>query len=153
MIKIPSSILREIYDHMEASYPHECCGLMVGTNDRFGEGERVVYAARRCKNLNTDRAHDRYDMDPLCWMKTEREFEGTGWSIIGIYHSHPDHPSRASQTDTDAALGAGMLDYSYVIVSVQKGIVASAQSWVLNEPEKKFYEEPLVVVDEEGDRP
>ena len=123
---------------------------MVGTFDRSGEGERVVHVARRCKNLNTDRAHDRYDMDPMCWMKTEREFEGTGWSIIGIYHSHPDHPSRASQTDTDAALGAGMLDYSYVIVSVQQGIVASAQSWVLNEPEKKFYEEPLVVIDNEA---
>jgi proteasome lid subunit RPN8/RPN11 len=124
---------------------------MVGTFDRSGEGQRVVHAARRCRNLNTDRAHDRYDMDPMCWMKTEQEFDGTGWSIIGIYHSHPDHPSRASQTDTDAALGAGMLDYSYVIVSVQKGIVASAQSWVLNEPEKKFYEEPLVVIDSEAE--
>ena len=127
---------------------------MVGTLDRSGDGERVVQAARRCRNLNTDRAHDRYDMDPMCWLKTEREFEGTAFSIIGIYHSHPDHPSRASQTDTDAALGAGMLDYSYVIVSVQKGVVASAQSWVLNESEKKFYEEPLVVIDSEaqGDR-
>ena len=66
MIKIPSSILREIYDHMEASYPHECCGLMIGT---ASQGDRVVYAARRCKNLNTERAHDRYDMDPMCWMK------------------------------------------------------------------------------------
>jgi len=150
LIKIPSSILREIYDHMEASYPHECCGLMVGTSNA---GDRVVHAARRCKNLNTDRAHDRYDMDPMCWLRTEREFESTAWSIIGIYHSHPDHPSRASQTDTDAALGAGMVDYSYVIVSVQKGTVASAQSWVLNESEKKFYEESLVVDDEgEGDR-
>ena len=145
MIKIPSSILREIYDHMEASYPHECCGLMVGTSE---SGDRVVHAARRCRNLNTDRAHDRYDMDPMCWLKTEREFEGTAWGIVGIYHSHPDHPSRASQTDTDDALGAGMFGYSYVIVSVQKGTVASAQSWVLNEGEKKFYEEPLLT---EGD--
>ena len=144
MIKIPSSILREIYDHMEASYPHECCGLMVGTSDKSGEGERVVYAARRCKNLNTDRAHDRYDMDPMCWLKTEREFENGPWGIIGIYHSHPDHPSRPSQTDTDRAWA----DYSYVIISVQQGTVASAQSWVLNDSEKKFYEEPLL---SEGD--
>jgi proteasome lid subunit RPN8/RPN11 len=147
LIKIPSSILREIYDHMEASYPHECCGLMIGTSNG---GDRVVHASRRCKNLNTERAHDRYEMDPMCWLKTEREFENSPWHIVGIYHSHPDHPSKASQTDTDAALGAGMIDYSYVIVSVQKGTVASAQSWVLNEAEKKFYEEPLVV--DEGDR-
>ena len=147
MIKIPSSILREIYDHMEAAYPHECGGLLIGT---AGGGDRVVQAYRKCRNLNTERAHDRYEMDPMCWLKTEREFQSSSWSIVGIYHSHPDHPSRASQTDTDAALGAGMLDYSYVIASVQKGTVAGAQSWVLNEPEKRFYEEPLVV--DEGDR-
>jgi proteasome lid subunit RPN8/RPN11 len=141
LIKIPSSILREIYDHMEASYPHECCGLLVGTSV---DGNREVHQFRKCKNLNTDRAHDRYELDPMCWLKTEREFEHSPWGIVGIYHSHPDHPSRASQTDTDAALGAGMLAYSYVIVSVQKGTVASAQSWVLNEAEKRFDEEPLV---------
>ena len=147
MIRIPSSILRDIYDHMEAAYPYECCGLLIGTADA---DERVVQTFRKCRNLNTERAHDRYEMDPMCWLKTEREFETTSWGIIGIYHSHPDHPSRASQTDTDAALGAGMMDYSYVIASVQKGTVASAQSWMLNEAEKRFHEEPLVV--DEGER-
>jgi proteasome lid subunit RPN8/RPN11 len=147
VIKIPSSVLRQVYDHMEASYPHECCGLLIGTS--AGE-QRIVHTFRKCRNLNTERAHDRYDMDPKCWLDTEREFEKGPWSIIGIYHSHPDHPSRASQTDTDAALGAGMLEYSYVIGSVQKGTVAGAQSWVLNEAERRFYEEPLVV--DEGDQ-
>lgn len=147
LIKIPSSVLRDVYSHMESSYPHECCGLLVGTANG---NERAVHASRRCRNLNTERAHDRYQMDPLCWLTTEREFENSPWRIVGIYHSHPDHPSRASQTDTDEALGAGMVDYSYLIVSVQKGTVATAQSWVLNEAEKRFYEEPLVV--DEGDR-
>ena len=147
MIRIPSSILREVYDHMEASYPHECCGLLIGT---ASGDERIVHAFRKCRNLNTERAHDRYQMDPRCWFETDREFEKSPWDIIGIYHSHPDHPSRASQTDTDEALGAGMLGYSFVIGSVQKGNVAGAQSWVLNEAEKRFHEEPLVV--DEGDR-
>ncbi len=136
MITIPFPLLRQIYDHTESSYPYECCGVMIGT---MGEN-KTVHAFRICKNLNKDRAHDRYNMDPLDMLKAEREFEGTPWDIIGIYHSHPDHPSRPSQTDTDAAFST----YSYVIISVQKGKVASAQSWVLNEGEKKFYEEPLV---------
>ena len=144
MIQIPSSILREIYDHIEASYPHECCGLMVGT---LRAGKYAVHTFRKCRNLNTERAHDRYELDPLCMLKVQREFENGPWDIIGIYHSHPDHPSRPSQTDTDRAFPV----YSYVIVSVQKGTVASAQSWVLNENEKKFYEEPLVSVPEEGE--
>ncbi|HET9217930.1 MAG TPA: M67 family metallopeptidase [Terriglobia bacterium] len=144
MIKIPSSVLREVYDHMEASYPHECCGLLVGRI--VNENERVVQTFRKCRNLNTERAHDRYEMDPKCWLNTEREFDNSPWAIVGIYHSHPDHPSRASQTDTDAAWP----NYSYVIASVQKGTVASTQSWMLNESEKKFYEEAVVV--DEGDR-
>ena len=140
MITIPTSLLRQIYDHTEASYPNECCGLMVGTMGK----DKTVHAFRTCKNLNMERARDRYDMDPLDMLRVEREFEDGPWDIVGIYHSHPDHPSRPSQTDTDRAWP----DYSYVIISVQEGTVASAQSWVLNEGERKFYEEPLV---SEGD--
>ena len=138
MIEIPSSVLREIYDHVEASYPCECCGLMVGTLDA---DKKVVHAFRKCRNLNTERAHDRYEMDPMCMLKVQLELENGPWDIIGIYHSHPDHPSRPSQTDTDRAFPV----YSYVIVSVQKGTVAGAQSWVLHEAEKSFFEEPLKV--------
>ena len=140
MITIPVSLLRQIYDHAEASYPNECCGLMVGAMGK----DKTVHAFRTCRNLNEERARDRYDMDPLDMLGVEREFGNGPWDIVGIYHSHPDHPSRPSQTDTDRAWP----DYSYVIISVQKGTVASAQSWVLNEGERKFYEEPLV---SEGD--
>ena len=142
MIRITAALIREVYVHAEASYPHECCGLLIGATD--GQ-TRVARAFRKCRNLNTERAHDRYEMDPLCMLQAQREFESSPWDIVGIYHSHPDHPSRPSQTDTDRAWP----DWSYMIVSVEKGTVASAQSWVLNEGEKRFYEEPLVV--DEGD--
>ena len=149
MIKIANSLLRQIYDHTEESYPYECCGLLIGTTDQ--DKNHTVHAFRRCKNLNKERAHDRYDMDPLDLLRAEREFENSPWDIIGVYHSHPDHPSRASQTDTDRAVEIMAFAWSYVIVSVQKGKVAGVQSWMLNEAEKKFYEEPLVTVMEEGD--
>src|SRR5215467_2278179 len=143
MLRIPNKVLKEIYDHTEASYPNECCGLMVGV---ISGDIHTVHTFRKCKNLNTERARDRYQLDPLDMLRTEREFENSEWDIIGIYHSHPDHPSRPSQTDTDHAAAV----YSYVIISVQKGKVASANSWVLNEAEHKFYEEPLVVEGEEN---
>jgi proteasome lid subunit RPN8/RPN11 len=142
MIKIPASVLREIYDHTEASYPHECCGVLIGTTD--AEKNHTVQTFRKCKNNNKERAADRYDMDPLDFLRAEREFENSPWEIIGIYHSHPDHPSRASQTDTDRAIEIMAFAWSYVIVSVRNGKVASAQSWVLNEAEQKFDEEPLL---------
>jgi len=118
---------------------------MIGTTD--SDKNHIVHAFRTCKNLNKERAQDRYDMDPRDQLRIQQEFASSPWEMIGIYHSHPDHPSRPSQTDTDAA----HLGYSYVIISVQNGTVASAQSWVLNETdsEKKFYEEPLV--SEQGD--
>jgi len=90
-------------------------------------------------------------MDPVDYLRVTREFENGPWDIIGVYHSHPDHPSRASQTDTDRAIEIMATAWSYVIVSVQNGTVAGAQSWVLNESERKFYEEPLVTVPEEGE--
>ena len=142
MIKVSAALLREIYDHTEASYPHECCGVLIGTTD--AAKNHTVHAFRRCKNNNKVRAADRYDMDPLDFMRAEREFENSPWEIIGIYHSHPDHPSRASQTDTDRAVEIMAYAWSYIIVSVQKGKVASAQSWVLSESDNKFYEEPLL---------
>jgi len=140
MIKIPSAVMREIYDHMEESYPYECCGLMVGS---FSGNERIVHAARRCRNLNSEKPRVQYKLDPKCFLQVTNEFAGGPWEIVGIYHSHPDHPSQASKTDTDE----GHPGYSYVIVSVQNGTVASAQSWDLKvtDTEKKFYEEPLVI--------
>src|SRR5205809_962151 len=93
MIQIPSSILREIYDHIEASYPHECCGLMVGT---LSAGKYAVHTFRKCRNLNTERAHDRHELDPLCMLTVQREFENGAWDAIRIYLSHADHSSRPS---------------------------------------------------------
>ena len=59
----------------------------------------------RCRNLNSERAHG----FSTKWMtsvplKVQQEFADSPWDIVGIYHSHPDHPSKASQTDTDRAL-------------------------------------------------
>jgi proteasome lid subunit RPN8/RPN11 len=142
MIKIAASLLRQIYDHTESSYPNECCGLMIGTTDQ--DQNHIVQTFRKCKNLNEERARDRYLLDPRDHLRVQREFEDSPWDIVGIYHSHPDHPSRPSQTDTDGAYEG----YSYVIISVQKGTVAGAQSWVLNDKEKTFYQEPLLT---EGD--
>jgi len=146
MINLPLSLLRQIYDHAEASYPNECCGLMIGTTN--AGKNHVVHAVRPCKNLNLERARDRYLMDPQDQLRIMREFENGPWDIIGVYHSHPDHPSRASQTDTDRAMEIMATNWSYIIVSVQKGTAAGAQCWMLNEAEGKFNEEAIV---SEGD--
>jgi proteasome lid subunit RPN8/RPN11 len=68
-----------------------------------------------------------------------------GESIIGFYHSHPDHPSRFSSTDLAEAHWFGC---SYVITSVEQGHAAVTDSYVLmgSEEQKKFQREEIEIV-------
>jgi proteasome lid subunit RPN8/RPN11 len=136
MLRIGQTTLDQIRAHMEEIYPHECCGLIYG---RVADGVRAAEGARRCGNLNTERAVDRYELDPMDMLRCERELEGTGQDIIGVYHSHPDHPSRPSVFDRDHAWPG----WSYMIGSVMKGRVVSVQSWELDEGAKRFEEESI----------
>ena len=142
MLRIPKAVLNEIHAHMEETYPHECCGLIVGRGD---SQVRVAETSRRCGNLNTERAVDRYELDPKDMLAVQHEFDGGPFDIIGIYHSHPDHPSQPSQFDTDHAWPG----WSYMIASVNKGTVGSVQSWALNESEHRFDEERMEIEEEE----
>jgi len=138
VLRIPKNVLDEIQAHMEETYPHECCGLIIGSVESDG---RVAATSRRCGNLNTERAADRYELDPKDMLAAQQELEGGPLDIIGIYHSHPDHPSRPSQTDLNHAWPG----WSYIIGSVEKGSVASVQSWALTEAADRFEEEVMDV--------
>lgn len=123
--------------HCAEGYPHEVCGLLVGRAE--GDGVKRIVRAERAKNLNTERAHDRYELDPMDWLRVDRSLDGTDLAIVGVYHSHPDHPARPSQTDLERAWPA----LSYLIVSVEKGTPTTARSWVLNEAAGRFEEETV----------
>ena len=119
----------------EAAYPYEGCGVLVGT-----PGE--VTEVRPGRNLRgpEDRARDRYVLDPGDILRAERDADLAGLEVVGFWHTHPDHPSRASRYDADHAWP----DYLYVIVSVVQGKAAAEQGWVLaSEDPREFREEPL----------
>lgn len=126
---------------MRETYPNECCGLIIGTaEDDVRTGDR----SWRCGNLNTERAVDRYELDPRDMLAAQRTLEGRGEDIVGIYHSHPDHPSRASEFDREHAWPG----WSYMIGSVMQGDVASLQSWILDPSGTQFIEETVEVEEE-----
>jgi len=54
--------------------------------------------------------------------------EAAGLDIVGIWHSHPDHPARPSETDRASAWP----EWSYVIISLQRDGVRELRSWRLN---------------------
>ncbi len=142
MLKFLESDYAEIRRHGEETYPHECCGILLGTS----EGEvRVVCASIRCGNTRTDSPQNRYNIDPRDLVRAQREANERGLDIVGFYHSHPDHPARWSQTDFEEAHWIGC---SYVITSVEKGKAVQTNSFALTgttEEDKALVEEEIAV--------
>lgn len=126
-----------ILDEAEARYPHESCGVLLG---RMGAKAEVL-EAHPAPNIDRERAHDRYLMDPRRQLDIEKDARRRGLDVVGYFHSHPDHPSKASATDLERSW-EGML---YLIVSVRQGRMASAQSWFRPPSADAFSEIPLHV--------
>ncbi|MGC1161845.1 MAG: M67 family metallopeptidase, partial [Candidatus Sulfotelmatobacter sp.] len=127
--------------HGEETYPHECCGVLLGRVD--DGGLRIVTSTARCGNTRTDSPQNRYNIDPRDQIRIQREGRERGEEIIGYYHSHPDHPARPSPTDLDEAHWPG---YSYVITSVEKGKASITNSFELtssDETLKQFVDEGI----------
>jgi proteasome lid subunit RPN8/RPN11 len=143
VLRIPAPIYEDIRAHGEETYPHECCGALLG--EETPEGWRVE-AAKRAGNTRTDSAHNRYSISPAELVKIEREARGRGLSIAGFYHSHPDHPAQWSATDFAEAHWIGC---SYVITSVAHGKATITNSFLLTgtlEEDKRFEREIIEVI-------
>ena len=139
-LHVQKSVYDQIVEHVKRSYPHECCGVLAGTIQ--GDVKHAV-KAYPVKNLNQERAHDRYNMDPVGMIHVEKEIASLNFEIIGIYHSHPDHPPRPSKTDFEFAWPV----YSYIIFAVAKGVHIEAGNWCLNDPATEFIPEPYELVE------
>ena len=125
-LRLSQSVYEPIRRHGEETYPHECCGVLLGT-DEWRRARRHYGSAMR------QHAH-RFSSEPLSHRSTElvriqREGRERGEDIFGFYHSHPDHPARWSQTDLAEAHWFGC---SYVITSVEKGKAAMTNSFLLD---------------------
>lgn len=130
--------------HLEGAYPLEGCGLLVG---RVAEGEQSALEFRPMRNTVTDRPHDRYQLDPREQLAAQREAHQRGLEIIGIVHSHPDHPARPSQFDTDRALEIRDSFSAYVVARVEAGGMIEARAFRLDEAARRFDEIPLLIDD------
>ena len=98
----------------EAAYPHEGCGVLIGAY----EGDAVlVQEATSARNLWVERLFDRYDMDPADIQAADRSARARGLDAVGFWHSHPDHPARPSQFDSDRSWA----NYAYLIVTTLAG--------------------------------
>ncbi|MFQ5344525.1 MAG: Mov34/MPN/PAD-1 family protein [Mariprofundus sp.] len=128
---ISASCLAALYQDAEKGYPLEICGLLIG---RINHGHWMVSDIRPVANLNTDRAADRFQLDPTGYQRIDRELRGSGEEIIGVYHSHPDCPAKPSPTDLDSAWEG----FAYPIISVCDGRARDILCWTVNTENTTF---------------
>jgi len=144
MLKFKKSDYEAIRLHGEETYPHECCGVLLGSFE--DDGTRTVTSTARAGNTRTDSAHNRYNIDPRELVRIQREARDRGEDILGFYHSHPDHPARWSSTDLAEAHWFGC---SYVITSVEKGKAVLTNSFELtglDESDKQLSDEMIELI-------
>ena len=147
MLKLSQFAYLSLRQHGEETYPHECCGVLLGHFDDNGSGSVIKTVSRiaRCGNTRDDSPHNRYQIDPRELIRIQREGRECGDDIVGFYHSHPDHPAQWSPTDLAEAHWFGC---SYVITSVDKGAATITNSFELagsDEADKKFVDEKTEV--------
>ena len=141
MLKLTQSNYAALRQHGERTYPHECCGVLLGRFD--DDGAKTVSRVVPAGNTREDSPHNRYNIDPKELIRIQREGRASGEDIVGFYHSHPDHLAQWSQTDLAEAHWFGC---SYVITSVEKGKAAVTNSFELmgtDEPDKQFVNETI----------
>jgi proteasome lid subunit RPN8/RPN11 len=142
MLKISKADYDLIRWEAERSYPHECCGIILGT---AAGGQRAVTLTLTCDNASTNSPANRYSINPERVIAALKLARSRAENIVGFYHSHPDHPPRYSETDL---LEAHWFDCSYVITSVEHGRAAATRSYILvgTEDQKGFEEEKIEIV-------
>ena len=138
---LPQEILAQIHASGEATYPEEGAGLLLGKVD--GERRRIVSLLELSNQRESGARHNRYLLTPQDYLRGEQEAARQGLDVLGVYHSHPDHPNRPSEFDREWA----MPFLSYVITSVQSGRAVESRSWQLSQDRAQFTEETMMVIE------
>src|ERR1700687_5197634 len=114
--------------HGEETYPHECCGALVGNVGNAGAGGHVT-ATVPLPNTTEEGPRRRFLVRPSDYRMAESRAAELGGELLGVYYSHPDHTARASQFDLDHAWPT----FAYVIVAVGAGQAGDMTVWWLKD--------------------
>ena len=131
-LTITSGVDSAIRIHGQETYPHECCGALVGRDG-------AVTAIVALPNTTDEGPRRRFMVRPSDYQLAEHRASELGGELLGFYHSHPDHPARPSQYDLDHAWPT----FAYIIVAVADGAAADMTVWYLQEDRSRFEEGSL----------
>jgi proteasome lid subunit RPN8/RPN11 len=128
-LTISPAVDTAIRHHGQQTYPHECCGALLGSDG-------VVSAVLALPNTTEEGPRRRFMVRPSDYQQAERRASELGAGLLGFYHSHPDHPARPSQYDLDHAWPT----FAYIIVAVAEGAAKEMTVWYLQEDRSRFEE-------------
>lgn len=137
---IEPEALRLMIADAEETFPDECCGFAFGRASADGRRITEALAVHNAKEGDKRR---RFEIAPRDYMRAERYAAERNLELLGIYHSHPNHPPIPSEHDRVAAQPF----FSYLIFSVYEGRHRELRSWRLNEA-AQFDPEPVYTPDE-----
>ena len=148
---ISGHLAEKIRAHGAETYPHECCGALLGRDSNAvvesGRGTGGLTPTREIMQLfplinrRDDSPRNRFSVTAEDVLVAENAAREQGLEVVGWYHSHPDHPARPSVYDRDHAWPW----YSYIIVSVQNGAPQDMTSWRLNDDRAEFSSEEIEI--------
>ena len=136
---ISSSLQQDIYKQMEAGYPNEVGGFLLGILTKDSVTVREIIQIENV--FEAEQQFHRYAMTPQDWARLEDQADERGLTLVGYYHSHPDSPAIASIYDRDHALP----NFTYIITSVVKAKAVDQKVWRLRDDRSQFDEGVLTV--------
>src|ERR1700730_11606703 len=139
MIVIEPIPLAEMKAHAEYIFPDECCGFLFGSEQT--DGTRTISKIRKVNNAKPGDKRRRYEITGRDYIQAEQFALENELLLLGIYHSHPNHPAIPSENDREAAQPY----FSYVIISVIQDNIDHLRSWQLNEA-SQFEEEKILPI-------
>lgn len=143
-VRLPAPLLGEIRAHGRATYPEECCGFLIGgVGESDDPTERAIVALERAGNEFDGERRRRFLIPPEELRLLERRLERTNQTVVGFYHSHPDHPARPSQFDQDHAWPW----YTYLVLSVTAVETPAVGAFELDPDSSTFREVPLSITE------
>jgi len=137
LLSISKELAERIRAHGAETYPHECCGALLGRDNEA----REILGLFPLINRRDDSPQNRFSVTAQDVLDAEKSARRQGLDVVGWYHSHPDHPARPSAYDRDHAWPW----YSYIIVSVAQGQPQDMTSWRLNDDRQQFSPEGIQI--------
>jgi proteasome lid subunit RPN8/RPN11 len=137
LLNISKELAEQIRAHGAETYPHECCGALLGRDN----DPREILGLFPLVNRRDDSPRNRFSVTAQDVLDAEKTARAQGLDVVGWYHSHPDHPARPSDYDRDHAWPW----YSYIIVSVAQGQPQDMTSWRLNDNREQFSPEGIQI--------